>query len=235
MVVIRNRSSVEEFYRKALREGAGTAERLDAPVADRFAAFVNSVDLRAPRTALELGYGRGIYTATLARLGFHVTAVDQVPPGLLRRRLAVSPELAERVEIVQQHIENFCTKGSFGVVVAKDVLHYIEQQQVHRVLSLCVRHAPAGAAHYLEVFTDIERTDREGRRVLIDGEAAYTTEAFLTALAQIYRGWTMRITRSAHSETNTGYTPGGPMPRKYLHANRITAIAMRTNQARENA
>ena len=228
MIIIRSRRSVEDFYRAALRAGTGTAERLDAPVADRFAAFLNALHPDTPRTALELGYGMGIYATTLARLGFRVTAVDQIPPEILRDRLAGSPGLSGRITIVQQRLESYCTSGDFGVLVAKDVLHYIEQDRVYELLSGCAHQAPGGAGHYLEVFTDIERTDRSGHNVLIDGEAAYTAGSFQAAVCDIYRDWNVHWIQSPHSETNTGHPAGATASRKYFQANKITVIATRS-------
>lgn len=228
MAIVRSQRSVSEFYLQALASGDGTAERLDAPVSDRFAAFANAIEPRTPRMALDLGYGMGIYAVTLARLGFGVVAVDQIPADILRSRLTGHPDLADRIEIVEQRIENFSVERQFGVVVARDVLHYLQRHHVREVLTRCVQRAPAGASHYLEVFTDIERTDRRGRRVLIENEAAYTAADFRHTIETIYRDWTVHMTLTAHSENNTGPTATDPdRPRKYFSANRITVTARR--------
>ncbi|MFF0494513.1 class I SAM-dependent methyltransferase [Nocardia sp. NPDC004068] len=224
MCVIRSQRSVREFYLQALTAGVETAERLDAPVTDRFAAFLNALGPHVPRAALELGYGHGIYAITLSRLGFRVTAVDQVPADILRARIADQSELADRIEIVEQRLEHFDVRQQFGIVVARNVLHYLDQQQVRCLLTRCVQRAPGGAGHYLEVFTDIERTDRRGRRVFIEGEAAYTCAEFRTLIDTLYHGWDVHFTVAPYDEANSGSTSA---VRKYFHANRITVIARR--------
>ncbi|MFQ6327152.1 SAM-dependent methyltransferase [Nocardia sp. CWNU-33] len=192
-----------------------------APVSDRFAGFLNSLDDRALRTALEFGYRMGTYTVTLARTGFDVVAVDQIPPQILRSRLTGCPDWANRIEVVEQRIENFSIARQFGVVVARDVLHYLRQDQVRDVLTRCIQRAPAGAGHFLEVFTDITRTDRQGRRVLIEDEAAYTADTLRTTIERLYTGWTLHMTLTQHAERNTD------SPHNYFEANRITIHAHR--------
>ncbi|MFC4375543.1 class I SAM-dependent methyltransferase [Nocardia halotolerans] len=226
MCVSRSRDDVTTFYLTALAGTAPTAERLTAPVSDRFASFLNALDHRARRTALDLGYGMGTYTVALARSGFDVVAVDQVPTQFLRSRLFGLTHLTDRIEVVQQRIENFSVERQFGVVVAKDVFHYLRQDQVRESLTRCIQRAPSGAGHFLEVFTDIARTDRQGRRVLIEDEAAYTADAFRTTIERLYTGWDchMRLTRHCERNTDTSHN--------YFEANRITVSDYRTNDAR---
>lgn len=222
MYLTRSQKDVTAFYLAALAGEAPTAERLSAPVSDRFAEFLNAVDNRAPRTALDLGYGRGTYTVALARAGFDVVAVDQVPAHILRSRLAGLANLADHIDVVQQRIETFSVHRQFGVVVAKDVLHYLRQDQVREILTRHIQHAPVGTGHLLEVFTDISRTDRQGRRVLIEDEAAYTADMFRTTIERLYTGWDCHMSLTRHSERNTDSA------HNYFEANRITVHAHRT-------
>jgi 2-polyprenyl-3-methyl-5-hydroxy-6-metoxy-1,4-benzoquinol methylase len=225
MCVVRSQHEVGQFYLNALADGAQTAERLCAPVSDRFARFLNSVSAQAPRTALELGYGMGTYSVTLARSGFAVVAVDQVPARILRSRLAESPDWSRHIEVVEQRVESYAVTNNFGVVVAKDVLHYLRKDQVREVLTRCIQRAPAAAGHFLEVFTDITRTDRQGRRVMIEGEAAYTAAVFRDVIEHLYSGWTVRVTLRPHAERDTD------SPRNYFEANRITVCAYQRTPA----
>ncbi|MFD4432456.1 class I SAM-dependent methyltransferase [Nocardia sp. NPDC058497] len=209
------------FYLAALAGDVPTAERLSAPVSDRFAKFLNAVDDRAPRTALDLGCGVGTYTVALARAGFEVVAVDQVPTQILRSRLVGLADWANRIGVVQQRIETFSVEKQFGVVVAKDVLHYLRQDQVRETLTRCIQRAPVGTGHFLEVFTDITRTDRQGRRVLIEDEAAYTADTFRTTIERLYTGWDCHMSLTRHCERN------GDSPHNYFEANKITVRTYR--------
>ncbi|MBW0272533.1 hypothetical protein ATM97_20345 [Nocardia sp. MH4] len=228
MYLTRSQKDVTAFYLAALAGEAPTAERLSAPVSDRFAEFLNAVDNSAPRTALDLGYGRGTYTVALARAGFDVVAVDQVPAQILRSRLTGLANLADHIDVVQQRIETFSVHRQFGVVVAKDVLHYLRQDQVRELLTRYIQRAPVGTGHFLEVFTDISRTDRHGRRVLIEDEATYTADTFRTTIERLYTGWACHMSLTRHSERNTD------SEHNYFEANRITVHAHRTtdHQAR---
>ncbi|WP_433620984.1 methyltransferase domain-containing protein [Nocardia sp. CA-120079] len=225
MCIVRSQRELREFYLNAIADGAQTAERLRAPVSERFARFLNGIGYDAPRAALELGYGMGTYTVALARSGFDVVAVDQVPARILRSRLAESSDWAHHIDIVEQRVENYSVTNNFGIVVAKDVLHYLRRDQVREVLTRCIQRAPAAAGHFLEMFTDITRTDRQGRRVLIEGEAAYTAAAFCDVIEHLYNGWTVQISLMPHAERNTD------SPRNYFEANRITVSAYRRTPA----
>jgi hypothetical protein len=92
-----SQASVHAFYKEAIRSGRTTAEDLYAPVSERFNAFLYAVGEEAPRTALDLGYGAGAYTIALARAGFRVLAVDQIPCDSLVRQLAGAGEWRDRI------------------------------------------------------------------------------------------------------------------------------------------
>ncbi|MFG1795803.1 methyltransferase domain-containing protein [Nocardia sp. NPDC049149] len=221
MCIVRTQHDVSEFYRKALAEGTQTAERLCAPVSDRFAGFLHGISADAPRTALELGYGMGTYSLALARSGFTVVAVDQVPARIFRSRLSANPDWLKHIDVVEQRVESCSVIGNFGLVIAKDVLHYLRQDQVRELLTRCIQRAPAAAGHFLEVFTDITRTDRRGHGVMIDGEAAYTAAGFRDLIERLYSGWAIHTTLSPHAERDT------ETARNYFEANRITVCAYR--------
>ncbi|WP_435593852.1 class I SAM-dependent methyltransferase [Nocardia sp. bgisy118] len=223
---MRSQREVTEFYRHALADGAQSAERLSAPVSDRFAHFLNSIGDRVPGTALDLGYGMGTYTVALARTGFDVVAIDQVPATILRSRLDGCPPWAQRITLLEGRIENFVVTQHFDVVVAKDVLHYLRQDQVRDLLMRCIQRAPWGAAHFLEVFTDIHRTDRRGRRVLIEAEAAYTAATFRDTVETLYAGWNTQMSLEPHTLRNAQST------RNHFEANRITVCAHRAPATR---
>lgn len=224
MCITRSQHDLSQFYRNALAAGTQTAERLCAPVSDRFAGFLHGVSPDIPRTALDLGYGTGTYSLTLARSGFDVVAVDQVPALIFRSRLGERPDWAGQIEVVEDRIETYSVTGNFGVVVAKDVLHYLRQDQVRELLTRCIQRAPVAAGHFLEVFTDITRTDSRGRRVLIEDEAAYTAACFRDVIERLYSGWSVHATLRPHAERETD------SPRNYFEANKITVRAYRNAQ-----
>ncbi|MFD6802985.1 transposase [Streptomyces cyaneofuscatus] len=108
-----------------------------SPTSARFNRFVSTVGPDTPRTALDLGYGVGAYSIALARAGFQVVAVDQVPSTPFRQRLRDQAEPADRVEVVEGLIEQHLIAGGLGVLVAKDVLHYLAPGDV-KALSTAV-------------------------------------------------------------------------------------------------
>lgn len=220
-----SRSSLYAYYADALESGRNTGENLQAPTSGRFNSFLEMLPAKVPRTALDLGYGAGAYTIALARAGFKVTAVDQVPNKLLLRSLKNHSELASRIAAEECLIERYPVADNFGVVVAKDVLHYLSREDAERVLSHAVHKSVPHSVHYLEVFTGIRRTAANGESIHIEGEAGYTPESFTDTVESIYRDWELTLLWDEHTErdTRSGHS--------YFEARRATVVAKRQGAA----
>ncbi|WP_329133629.1 methyltransferase domain-containing protein [Streptomyces sp. NBC_01476] len=214
-----SKASVHAFYTEAIRSGRDTAENLQASTSERFNAFLESVREGAPRTALDLGYGAGAYAIALARAGFRVLAVDQIPCDALLRRIGGAGVLADRIEPRECLVEELVIDEDFGVIVAKDVLHYLARRDVESFLTSAVTYARGANHHYLEVFTGITRTSTDGRPLRVEGEADYSPGNFRRAIERIYDGWDITLLWSEHSEQDirTG--------RNCFQATRATVIA----------
>ncbi|MFJ3636213.1 MULTISPECIES: class I SAM-dependent methyltransferase [Streptomyces] len=225
MPVQHSKASLHAFYADALRSGRSTGEKLRAPASPRFLALLASLPAATPRHALDLGYGAGAYTFALAEAGFTVVAVDQAPAEPLLRRLSQREDVAERVTVVESLLEQYPVEEDFGVLVAKDVLHYLSQHDAEALLTQAVRASRSPSLHYLEVFTAISRTDPQGVQIHIEDEARYTPESFTDALEQIYAGWDVSLTWNDHTEQDTRSR------RTYFEATRATVIAVRRHPA----
>ncbi len=221
MPVQHSKASLHAFYADALRNGRSTGEKLRAPVPTRFLALLASLPVDTPRRALDLGYGAGTYTIALAEAGFTVVAVDQAPAEPLFQRLSEYENLADRVTVVESLIEQYSVQEDFGVLVAKDVLHYLSQHDVEVLLTQAVQSSRSVNLHYLEVFTEISRTGAHGVQIHIEGEARYTPESFSRALERIYEGWDVTVRWDDHTEQDTCSC------RTYFEAMRATVIAAR--------
>ncbi|MCX4628506.1 methyltransferase domain-containing protein [Streptomyces sp. NBC_01443] len=221
MPVQHSKAALHAFYADALRSGRSTGEKLGAPVPARFLAQLASLPADTPRRALDLGYGAGAYTIALAEAGFAVVAVDQAPAEPLLHRLSECEGLAERVTVVESLIEQYPIQEDFGVLVAKDVLHYLSQHDVEALLTQAVERSRSVNMHYLEVFTEISRTDAHGVQIHIEGEARYTPESFSRALERIYKGWDVTVNWDDHTEQDTRSR------RTYFKAARATVTAAR--------
>ncbi|WP_405360778.1 methyltransferase domain-containing protein [Kitasatospora sp. NBC_00085] len=221
MSVQHSKASLHAFYAEALRNGRSTGEKLCAPVPARFLALLASLPADTPRRALDLGYGAGAYTIALAEAGFTVVAVDQAPAEPLLHRLLARKDLAERVTVVESLIEKYAVQEDFGLLVAKDVLHYLSQQDVERLLTGAVRSSRSVNLHYLEIFTAISRTDAHDGQIHIEGEARYTPDTLGRALERIYDGWDVSVRWDDHTEQDTR------SGRSYFEATRATVVASR--------
>jgi SAM-dependent methyltransferase len=214
-----SKASVHAFYADALRRGRSTAENLQAATSERFNTLLESVGDGTSRTALDLGYGAGNYTIALARVGFRVIAVDQIPCDAILRRIGTAGDWAQRVDPRECLAENFAIDQDFGVIVAKDVLHYLARRDVESLLANAVAHAHGENYHYLEVFTAITRRSADGQLLRIEGEADYTPDSFRRVIERIYDGWDLTLLWSEHAErdSRTG--------RNCFEATRATVIA----------
>lgn len=214
-----SKASVHAFYADAIQRGRNTAENLQAVTSERFNTLLESIGDGTPRAALELGYGAGTYTIALARAGFRVVAVDQVPCNSLLRRIDGAGDWARRIEPRECLAEKFAIDKDFGIIVAKDVLHYLARRDVESLLTNAVAHARGGNYHYLEVFTGITRRSADGQLLRIEGEAGYSPESFRRVIERIYDGWDLTLLWSEHAEqdSRTG--------RNCFEATRATVIA----------
>ncbi|MFF3844716.1 class I SAM-dependent methyltransferase [Streptomyces sp. NPDC002328] len=214
-----SKASVHAFYADAIRRGRNTAENLQAATSERFNTLLESIGDGTPRTALDLGYGAGNYTIDLARAGFRVTAVDQIPRNSLLRRIRGAGNWAHRIDPRECLAEDFAIDEDFGVIVAKDILHYLARRDVESLLTNAVTHARGGNYHYLEVFTRITRRSTDGQLLRIEGEAGYSPDVFQRVIERIYDGWDLTLLWSEHAEqdSRTG--------RNCFEATRATVIA----------
>lgn len=214
-----SKASVHAFYTEAIQVGRNTAENLQAATSERFNTLLDSIGDETPRTALDLGYGAGTYTIALARAGFRVVAVDQIPSDSLLHRIGGAGDWAGRIDPRECLAENFTIDEDFGVIVAKDILHYLARRDVESLLTSAVAHARGANYHYLEVFTGITRRSADGRLLRIEGEADYSPDAFRQVIERIYDGWDLTMVWSEHAEqdSRTG--------RNCFEATRATVIA----------
>lgn len=229
MTTPRSKASLHAFYADAVERGRDTPEGLRSPTSARFNRFVSTVGPATPRTALDLGYGMGAYSIALARAGFQVVAVDQVPSAPFLQRLRDQGEPADRVEVVEGLIEQHPIADGLGVLVAKDVLHYLARDDVEALLVRATAASHPHGRHYLEVFTDISRTAANGRVQRIEGEADLSADSFRCLVERVYRGWNVSLTWDAHAEQD------GRTGLNYFEALRATVIAARNTPTRKDA
>lgn len=198
-----SKASVHAFYVDAIQRGRNTAENLQAPPSERFNLVLDSIREGTPRTALDLGYGAGNHAVAMARAGYSVVAVDQVPSSVLLRRLEGQEDWTRRIDVRESLVEEYTIDRDFGIVVAKDVLHYLTETDVESVLESAVANARSKNHHYLEVFTSITRRSAEGRLRQIEGEAGYSPGSFQRLIERIYQGWDVTLLWDEHAEIDS--------------------------------
>lgn len=221
MTIHRSQESLIKFYTEALAAGENTPDELQAPIAPAFAELLDTLPLTGhDRTALDIGYGAGTYSIALAQHGFRVHSVDRVPAALFTARLPAT-SWARRIHVAACRIEDYPIRPPLGVIVAKDVLHYLSRRDVHAVLAAGIGASVPGSCHYMRVFTNICRTTHHGDTIRIDGELGCSASEFIATLTRLYRGWSLTHTTSPHTERDrrTG--------RPHFQATRLTVVAQR--------
>lgn len=224
MTQIRSQEAVRRFYESAIAAGADTAEALNAAVSPRCRASIDRARRQGVIQALDLGYGMGHHTLAMLDAGLHVTAVDQIPPEHLAAAAAERDLPTERLRVRRCRLEEFTPEESFGLVIAKDVLHYLERRHIERILAALAD--PTGpAVHHLEVFCDIWRITGAATPVVIEGEADFRTSDFIALAHRLYQGWDLDIAQEPHVERDAA------TDRPYFTATRVIVTARRPKTA----
>ncbi len=163
--------------------------------ASRFAESEEWTALKAwlpPRgRVLELGAGRGIASWAFAKEGWEVTALEPDPSeivgsGAIR---SLSKETQVPIEVVENWGESLpFSEGGFDLVYGRAVFHHARDldafcEEAHRVLRAGGR-LILTREHVLSSEADLPRfLDQHPLHRLYGGEAAYTLDRYLSALA----------------------------------------------------
>lgn len=192
MPITQEQGRLRAYYAHVVEHRVDDDEGVMRPPAARFRQLLDQLPPEARRTALDLGYGFGGYTLALASAGFRVDAVDIIPARHLRTRLAMeAADILERVTIHETDLRDFAPRSQYGFVVAKDVLHFLDKPAVARLLGTTSARTEGNTCHYITIFADIARTDRDGQRVAFNGEAGFSKAEWVDMIEAIYGGWAL--------------------------------------------
>lgn len=195
-----NKKEIKEYYEKLIANKKNKEGLFSNPNTD---VFFMSLPIDYSKTSLkciELGYGTGRYAEYLAERGIFVTAVDLVDKTLLQNRLA-GKSYNGNIAIIQSDIESFSmAKINYDVVIARNVLHYLPRESVEKILLELVKHTKKQGVHYITLFTDIVRYDRNDNIIVFPEEAQYSTSYAVDVVKRIYSGWDVSINIEKYSE-----------------------------------
>jgi len=216
-----NQSSVQDYYEKVLRDKSDNNENLFASVSSVFAQLLSVInnDHPASLSAIDLGYGYGNYCLAMADKGFHVRAVDYVCTKYFHGRLQSLPESYD-ITIEQKDLNELSISKHYDLVVCKDVLHFLNQVTVEKLLTQIADSACTGACHFLTIFTDIKRCDSFGNALFLEKEANYSQAVLCDLIQRVYVDWQLDIYSELYKESNRANPE-----HYYFRANRITVIA----------
>ena len=210
---------MKSFYEGHIKSKAPSNERLFEPVMESFARLLMDAQASKGKRALDLGYGYGNYSLAMAEQGWSVVAVDFISKEYLQERIK-GASLVGNIEILEADLGTFAPEGTYDLVVAKDVLHFLSSSRVLSLIKELVALTETGGIHYLVIFTDIVRVNDDGQPIILDGEAGFSSDALAEELRTAYAGWDLEIVKEEYKEKSRRN------PDKfYFQSNRLTITA----------
>ncbi len=111
--------------------------------------------------ALDVGSGAGVTSEFLAKLGFHVDAVDI-------SELARKNHLSNKITWHTSSIQNFDIRREYSFAYFALVVHHLEVNVFEEIVHKLKRHAPGGSTHAYRLFTTKSDFYREGTKTFFD-------------------------------------------------------------------
>jgi len=104
-------------------------------------------------TVLDLGTGEGRNALFLAKHGFNVTAVDISGEGIKKlERLALENKV--RINTFVKDIRNFNFSENYDVILSFATLHFLEKEEIERVIKKMKKHTSYNGFNVITVFTE---------------------------------------------------------------------------------
>lgn len=107
-----------------------SADPLDHRTSLLTQALLRLIADREPGRALDLGAGEGADAIRLARLGYHVDAVDISSAGARKiEKFAAAEGVSHKVKVHRADVSNFAPTGTYDIVISNGLLHYIQDKE----------------------------------------------------------------------------------------------------------
>lgn len=119
--------------------------------------FYLALAQRTGSPILEAGCGTGRLVLALARAGYRVVGVEQLPAMLARAKakvLAAGPRLARRVRLVQADLRNLALEQRFvlAILAVNTLMHLAEAEEQEEALRRLFAHLAPGGVLALDLF-----------------------------------------------------------------------------------
>ncbi len=195
------------YYNNAIKQTNVNTEHLFDDVSKDFISCVEELSANKCKVGMDIGYGYGNYTLCMLDHDFYVDAIDLIETDMIFHRI---PQLKveERFNAFKCNIMNFQFKRKYDLVVAKDVLHFLSENDMRRILNCIKKWSKKNAINYFVVFTNITRKDKRGKIKYINGEARLSQNELIEIINSIYTDWMIEIKSENYIEYdkyNEGY------------------------------
>lgn len=217
------RRHFEEWYTKEYRSDA--EKPLFGALRGELKRFLQELPLAGGK-ALDIGCGDGRNAIALARQGFEVTGVDQIPGEILQSKAA-----ANDVEIAywQGDILAYEPPGKFDVVVCSEVLHLFEREEIERVLRKAIAATKPGGYVFFDILADVNRKlVKTGEPFTWDVEAGLSIAESKAMFEGLFRDWRVLFVDEFFDKQTwpLSATPDLPIPSYTWQGTYVSCAAM---------
>lgn len=189
---------VKKYYEKVIvnsviREGMFEDVALDS----HFKSLPINCDEET--VAIDVGYGVGNYTIYLASKGVNVIAIDIIDKKILKKKIEMY-DFKHNISIVEADARNVIYDFPVDIVVAKNILHFFSREEICNIIKKWIKCTNYGGVHYIVIFTDIVRLNRNREIVKLKKEADFSINEFETFVSNLYVGWKCDFIVEQYSE-----------------------------------
>lgn len=200
-LIIKSVFSVKRYYEKVISNKLSNPEGLFEPPDYRFIEILGHNDSALNVGVFyDLGYGYGSYSMEAAKRGFKVISVDILNPTIFLERLR-KHQLCSQIDVIESSLQDYEFKYTFDFLVAVNVLHFIPEDRIIRILRNVKHFANPKAAVFIVIFTDIRRQDGD-TKVLLEDEAGLSLKRFQEICEKSFNGWKYSFEIRAYQEVS---------------------------------
>lgn len=195
-------SDISNYYERAIIDGGNDDLSFYELPADVYEFLRNKVGVGV--ISFDIGYGAGHCSKWLHDCGCDVVSVDLIEPSLAFEDHYLD---SIRMSVHQASASDFRITRMFDILVARNVLHFMSREVVGNLIEEWATQSKPSAHMYLTCFTNIERTDSEGNRQLLRGEANFEAEEFIDLIRCTLGSWRVSVEIVEHQQTNKNGRP----------------------------
>jgi ubiquinone/menaquinone biosynthesis C-methylase UbiE len=158
---------------------------------------------------LDIAAGDGRFINKLLEVSDKVIAIDINSSELAELKRNYSQNNKLQIEVVDITKEFPYEDSTFDSIFCTGTLHLFDKETINFILNEIKRVLKPGGKIVLDFATDIERLDKDGNKVVFDGEGSYSSSDAIELFNEELKDFSLNIIESSFEEANlddnTGY------------------------------